>query len=86
MLDDADLVEGLPILLGYDGCDKERNIHMEVLKSLAYQEVGKNRFFQLTPEGQHALMAENVSKLTPGYTFCDINICGSKVCHLFFVA
>ena len=48
-----------------------------------YQEVETNGFFKLTPEGQHALMAENVSKLTPGYDFCDINICGSKVCHCY---
>ena len=50
------------------------------------QEVETNGFFQLTPDGQHVLMVENVSKLTPGYAFCDINICESKVCHLFFVA
>ena len=45
-----------------------------------------NGFFQLTPEGQHVLMMKNISKLTPGYTFCDINICGSKVSHHFFIA
>ena len=47
---------------------------------------GNERVFQLMSEGQHILIVENVSKLTPRYTFCDINICRSKVCHLFFVA